>query len=95
MLWWLILACFMVPIPALIVNHRVLMRQFKLLNTWAVAILPQLLAPVTMMIYKQCFKSVSKEFREAAVMDGATQMQLLFRLYLPIALSPASSAHRG
>ncbi len=47
-------------------------------------ILPQLLAPVTVMIYKQIFDSVPKEFREAAVMDGATQMQLLFRLYLPM-----------
>ena len=83
-LWWLILASFMVPIPALIVNHFVLMSQFKLLNTWAGVILPQLLAPVTVMIYKQFFDSVPKEFREAAVMDGATQMQLLFRLYLPM-----------
>jgi multiple sugar transport system permease protein len=83
-LWWMILASFMVPIPALIVNHFVLMNEFKLLNTWAGVILPQLLAPVTVMIYKQFFDGVPKEFREAAVMDGATQMQLMFRLYLPM-----------
>ena len=76
-LWWLILASFMVPIPALIVNHFVLMSQFKLLNSWAGVILPQLLAPVTVMIYKQFFDSVPKEFREAAIMDGATELQLL------------------
>ena len=83
-LWWLILASFMVPIPALIVNHFVLMSQMSLLNTWLGVILPQLIAPVTVMIYKQFFDSVPKDFREAAVMDGATQWQLLFRLYLPM-----------
>ena len=84
MLWWMILASFMVPIPALIVNHFVLMANFGMLNSWPGVILPQLLAPVTVMIYKQFFDSVPKDFREAAVMDGATEMQLLFRLYLPM-----------
>jgi multiple sugar transport system permease protein len=83
-LWWMILASFMVPIPALIINHFVLMSQFKLINTWAGVILPQLIAPVTVMIYKQFFDSVPKDFREAAIIDGATEFQLLFRLYLPM-----------
>jgi multiple sugar transport system permease protein len=68
----------------LIVNHFVLMSQFKLINTWLGVILPQLIAPVTVMIYKQFFDSVPKDFREAALIDGATEMQLLFRLYLPM-----------
>ncbi len=84
LLWWMILASFMVPIPALIINHFVLMSKFGLINTWAGVILPQLLAPVTVMIYKQFFDSVPKDFREAAVIDGASEMQLLFRLYLPM-----------
>jgi multiple sugar transport system permease protein len=84
LLWWMILASFMVPIPALIVNHFVLMSQFKLINTWLGVILPQLIAPVTVMIYKQFFDSVPKDFREAAVIDGASELQLLFRLYLPM-----------
>jgi multiple sugar transport system permease protein len=83
-LWWMILASFMVPIAALIVNHFVLMSQLKLINTWLGVILPQLIAPVTVMIYKQFFDSVPKDFREAAVIDGATELQLLFRLYLPM-----------
>lgn len=83
-LWWLILGSFMVPIPALIVNHYLLMAQFKLINTWMGVILPQLIAPVTVIIYKQFFDSVPREFREAAKIDGATELQLFFRLYLPM-----------
>jgi multiple sugar transport system permease protein len=83
-LWWMILASFMVPIPALIINHYVLMNQLGLINTWGGVILPQLIAPVTVMIYKQFFDSVPKDFREAAIIDGATEFQLLWRLYLPM-----------
>jgi multiple sugar transport system permease protein len=82
--WWMILASFMVPIPALTVNHFILMSQFHLINTLLGVILPQLIAPVTVIIYKQFFDSVPKDFREAAVIDGASEFQLLFRIYLPM-----------
>lgn len=84
LMWYLLLASFMVPIPALIVNHFVLMADFGFLNSWTGVVLPQLIAPVTVIIYKQFFDSVPKDFREAALMDGATQFQLFFRLYLPM-----------
>jgi len=84
-LWWMILASFMIPVPALIVNHFVLMSQFKFINTYMGVILPQLVySPVTVIIYKQFFDSVPKEFREAAKIDGANEFQLFFRLYLPM-----------
>ena len=83
-LWWMILASFMVPIQALIVNHFILMSQFHLLNTLAGVVGPQLIAPVTVIIYKQFFDSVPKDFREAAVIDGANNFHLLFRIYLPM-----------
>ena len=39
---------------------------------------------MTVIIYKQFFDSVPKDFREAAVIDGASEFQLLFRIYLPM-----------
>jgi len=80
----MILASFMVPIQALIVNHFVIMADVKLLNTYLGIILPQLIAPVIVIVYKQFFDSVPRDFREAAVMDGASEFQLLFRIYLPM-----------
>jgi multiple sugar transport system permease protein len=82
--WWMILASFMIPIPALIVNHFILMSQLRVINTLAGVVGPQLIAPVTVIIYKQFFDSVPKDFREAAVIDGASELQLLFRIYLPM-----------
>jgi len=84
LLWWTILASFMVPIQALIVNHFVIMAGVRLLNTHLGVILPQLIAPVIVIVYKQFFDSVPRDFREAAVMDGANDFQLLFRIFLPM-----------
>ena len=84
LLWWLILASFMVPIQALIVNHFVIMSNVKLVNTLPGIILPQLIAPVVIIVYKQFFDSVPRDFREAAVIDGASEFQLLFKIYLPM-----------
>lgn len=83
-LWWTILASFMVPVSALIVNHFIIIAGLKLLNSYLGVILPMLIAPVTVIVYKQFFDGLPKEFREAAVMDGATEFQLLFRIFIPM-----------
>jgi multiple sugar transport system permease protein len=83
-LWWLILASFMVPTQVLIINHFVLMANMGLLNTWAGIILPQLIHPVVIIVYKQFFDQVPKDFREAAVMDNASEFGILFKVYMPM-----------
>lgn len=47
-------------------------------------ILPQLIVPVIVIVYKQFFDSVPKELREAAKLDGCGEFQILFKLYLPL-----------
>lgn len=84
LLWWVILASFMVPVPALIVSHFVIIAEAGLLNTHLGIILPLLIAPVTVIVYKQFFDGLPREFREAAVMDGAGEFQLLFRVFMPM-----------
>ncbi|KKC32485.1 sugar ABC transporter permease [Devosia psychrophila] len=83
-LWYLILASFMVPLTALIVNHFILMAQLSLINTWMGVILPQLIHPVVIIVYKNFFDSVPKEYREAAKMDSASEWRIFSRIYLPM-----------
>lgn len=84
LLWWTILASFMIPVQALIVNHFIIVNGVHLLNTHLGVVLPMLITPVTVIVYKQFFDSLPREFREAAVMDGANEFQLLFRVFLPM-----------
>lgn len=83
-LWWLILASFMVPTQALIINHFVLVADLGLVNTWAGIMLPQLIHPVIIIVYKSFFDQVPKDFREAAQMDNASEWRILTRIYLPM-----------
>ena len=83
-LWWLILASFMVPIQTLIINHFELIADLGLINSWAGIVLPQLIHPVIVIVYKQFFDGVPKDFREAAVMDNASEWRILTRIYIPM-----------
>ena len=83
-LWWTIMASFMVPVSALIVNHFIIIAGVRLLNSYPGIILPMLITPVTVIVYKQFFDGLPRDFREAAVMDGANEFQLLFRVFLPM-----------
>jgi multiple sugar transport system permease protein len=84
LLYMLILASFMVPTQTLIINHFVLMADLGLLNSWAGVILPQLIHPVIIIVYKQFFDGVPRDFREAAVMDNASEWRIFWNIYLPM-----------
>jgi len=83
-LWAIILASFMIPVQALIINHFFLMNQWGLINTWLGVILPQLIAPIAVIVYKQYFDTVPAALREAARIDGASEWQIFLRVYLPL-----------
>lgn len=83
-LYGAILASFMVPIQALIVTHFLLMNRFGLINTLTGVVLPQLIAPVVVMVYKQFFDAIPKEMREAALLDGAGEIRIFLSIYLPL-----------
>ncbi len=84
LLWWVILSSFLIPAQALIVNHFLLMNRLGLIDTWLGVILPQLIAPVAVIVYKQFFDAVPRDLREAASLDGAGPWQMLVRIYLPL-----------
>jgi multiple sugar transport system permease protein len=84
LLYGLVLASFMVPLTSLIITHFILMNDFGLINTWGGIVLPQLIAPVVVIVYKQFFDSIPREFREAAVIDGASEFRLFKEVYMPM-----------
>lgn len=83
-LYLVIVGSFMVPVPALYVAQFVLMSDLGLVNrAWGI-ILPQLIVPVVVIVYKQFFDAIPKEMREAVLLDGGGEFTLLFKLYLPL-----------
>lgn len=83
-LYWTLLAGFMIPAQALIVPLFVLMADLGAVNTYQGIILPQLIAPITIIIYKQFFDAMPGELRDSAVIDGAGEFRILFSIFLPV-----------
>lgn len=83
-LYWLFLAGFMIPAQALIVPLFILMNDLNSINTYQGIILPQLMLPINIIIYKQFFDAVPRELRDSAMIDGASEWRTLFGIYLPI-----------
>ena len=84
LLYGVVLASFMVPTQALVVSQFILMNDMGFINSWAGIILPQLIVPVVIIVYKQFFDAVPKEMKEAVVLDGGGDYTLLFKVYLPL-----------
>lgn len=57
-----------------------MMNRFNLVNTFAGLILPQIAIPLPVIVFKQFFDDVPRDFRDAALIDGAGNWRILFRI---------------
>ena len=64
----------------------ILMRSMKMLNTYWPTILIGGVSTYYMIIIKGSFENMPEALKEAAVIDGATDMTVLFKIYLPLQL---------
>ncbi|GGK43742.1 sugar ABC transporter permease [Deinococcus malanensis] len=86
-LFWTFLAGIMIPFEALLIPLFRLMHDFGTINTHAGIILPQIVSPVAIFVFKSFFDAIPKELREAAVVDGASEWRILYQVYIPLSAS--------
>ena len=83
-LFWLAMLAFMLPFEALLIPLFRLMYKLGMIDTYAGLILPQIVSPVVIYVFRQFFDAIPTDFREAAVLDGATPARVLWHVYLPL-----------
>jgi ABC-type glycerol-3-phosphate transport system permease component len=85
-LFYSILSLLMVPGVLMLVPTFILVSQLKLINTYWVLLLPYIAGSQVMAIYilRGFFANIPEEFFEAARMDGASNLQLLRHVVLPL-----------
>ena len=83
-LFWIILATMMIPIQAVIIPVFILIKQMGLVDTLWSLILPALPTAFGTFLLRQYFLTIPIELEESAVIDGANQWQVFFRIYLPL-----------
>ena len=82
-----VLAGFMIPWTTNVVPLFMFMNKLRLVNSYWGVILPQIASPpaiVAAVTYKRFFDQMPLELSDAAHMDGASEMRILFRLFLPL-----------
>jgi len=84
-LFWLVMATVMVPLQATIIPVFVLISSLGLADTLASLILPALPTAFGTFLLRQYFMAMPNDYEEAALIDGANQWQVFYRVYLPMA----------
>ena len=80
-----ILATLMVPDQSRIIPLFVMFSKYGLFNTYAGIVIPGLASAFGLFMMTQFFKTVPGELREAAIIDGAGDLRIYARVYLPVA----------
>lgn len=84
-LFWLYLSTLMVPQIVTLIPLFILLRTFTLVNTWAGLILPYVLGlPYGIFLMRQFFRTIPFDLEQAARIDGAGTMQILWQIILPL-----------
>lgn len=91
-LFFVALMTMMIPPMAIMIPLYLVYRTMGFVNTFVPLILPACIGvPYHIFILRQFFRGIPKELREAAHIDGANELQIYSKIYLPLA-KPALSA---
>lgn len=91
-LWFFLLLVVMVlPLQVTLVPNFRILGGLGLLNTQGSLVLPAVFAPLGTFLMTQCFRSIPDEIIEAAQLDGATLVGVLWRVLVPMSKNGVAS----
>jgi multiple sugar transport system permease protein len=82
--FWIIMASLMIPGEATLIPLYILIRDLKLLNTYASLVLPCLSSAFALIVMKQFIDALPNELFEAAKIDGAQWSRILWSIVVPL-----------
>lgn len=83
-LFLLILGTMFLPADALMLENYLLISRMGLIDSYAGIISVHLLAPVQLFMLRQAYKSIPRELREAAMIDGSSDLAFFLRIVVPM-----------
>ena len=69
-----------------LIPYYLALNNLGLLNKFAVLVIPNALNIFYAIVISNFFRGIPTEMREAAMIDGASHLDVLFRIYLPVSL---------
>ena len=74
----------MMPLPVRVVPLYRMMANFNWLNTYRALTIPYLASTTGIILFRQFYMTVPQELADAARVDGATPLQYLWRILIPL-----------
>lgn len=91
LLFALVLVALLLPKQVLALPHFIMLSAIGLLDSYAALILPSIVSPFAIFLFRQFFKTVPNDLIDAARLDGLSEVAILWRIMIPIA-APAIAA---
>ncbi len=76
----------MIPFELIIIPFYVTMKKLGLIDTLSSLIVTQVVSTFGILLIKNYFEEVPKSLEEAAIIDGAGEFTIFFRVFFPLAL---------
>lgn len=86
LLFGAVLLALLIPHQVLALPVFILCWQLGLLNTYAALVLPFVVSPFGIFLFRQFFKAIPDDLVHAARLDGISEFGIVFRILLPMAL---------
>ncbi|ALF53651.1 sugar ABC transporter permease [Nostoc piscinale CENA21] len=80
-----VLATLVIPFQLLVIPIFLVLKWGHLINTYGALILPTAVNGFGIFLLRQYFQTIPVELEEAAIIDGANRLQILWRVLLPLA----------
>jgi multiple sugar transport system permease protein len=80
-----VIATLVIPFQLLVIPIFLVLKWGHLINTYGALILPTAVNGFGIFLLRQYFQTIPVELEEAAAMDGATRIQILWQIMLPLA----------
>lgn len=81
----IVLATLVIPFQLLVIPIFLVLRWGNLINTYGALILPTAVNGFGIFLLRQFFQTIPVELEEAAALDGANRLQILWQVMLPLA----------
>jgi multiple sugar transport system permease protein len=81
----LMLATMVIPFQLTMIPTFLVMKEMGLIDTLGALIVPSLVTPFAVFLFRQFFLALPREMEEAAWIDGCSRLRVLFSIVLPLA----------
>ena len=87
-----LLLAMMLPFVAIMIPLFKMISSWNLVNSWIAFVLPSISTPFMIMMFRQAARSFPHDIIEAARLEGLSEIQIFFRMFVPVMKSTYGAA---